>query len=230
MVDLIRFGTALVLGLVHSIDLDHVIAASTFLGQRSALPAAIRYGVRWGIGHSIAILAAGILVLALGLQISPQFEQLAEIAVGVMLIALGIMAFRALRNLHLHGPPTHGDQAHLHAHGTLPVPNHAHSAPASRLNHPRRPIFVGLLHGLAGSSGAVAIIPVAMIGEWRAGLGYLVVFCLGVTLGMVLFAVSLTEALRRTRDQSVVWGRRTGAGIALASIATGGYWIASALQ
>lgn len=235
MPHLLQFGTALVLGLVHSIDVDHAVAVSTFVASRPAVAVAIGYGIRWGLGHSIAVLAAGTVVLALGLRIDPRFDRWAETLVGVTLIGLGVFAFRALRNLHLHAPPAHGDHAHLHTHGPAPIaapippPGHAHDhphgPPADPHHHPRRPLLVGLLHGLAGTSGAVAIVPVAMIGEWWTGVGYLIAFCVGVTLGMVFFALGLAEALRRATGRSIAWGRRIGQGIALASVVTGVWWI-----
>jgi cytochrome c biogenesis protein CcdA len=227
---LLPLGTAFVLGLIHAIDVDHAVAVSTFVAGRPALRTAIGYGVRWGAGHSVAVLAAGSLVLALGLRIDPRFDQWAESAVGVMLIALGLLALRSLRNLHLHGPPAHGDHAHLHVHGQAPTKHeHGHPTPREAHHHPRRPMLVGLLHGLAGTSGALAIVPVTLLSSWQAGLAYLVAFCVGVTSGMVLFALGLAEALRRTSARSLSWGRRIGQLIALVSIITGAYWISSSL-
>jgi nickel/cobalt transporter (NicO) family protein len=216
--------------LVHSIDVDHAVAVSTLVSGRPAWPTAIRYGVRWGLGHSVAVLAAGIAVLAFDVRVDPRFDRWAEMLVGIMLIALGAIALRTLRNLHLHGPPAHGDHAHLHAHRAAPAPSHDHPHPptADRRHHPRRPLIVGVVHGLAGSSGALAIVPVAVIGEWTTGVIYLVVFCLGVTAGMVLFALGLAEAIRRTTSRSSTWGRRFGLGIAVASVVTGVGWVVGA--
>lgn len=239
MPDLLQFGTALVLGLVHSIDVDHAVAVSTLVSGRPGWPVAIGYGLRWGLGHSVAVLIAGVAVLAFGLRIDHRFDRAAELAVGAMLIGLGVYALRTLGNLHLHGPPAHGDHAHLHVHGAPLNHDHPHArppgSPAASLgssdvrHHPRRPLVLGLLHGLAGSSGALAIVPVALIGEWVAGIAYLLLFCLGVTAGMVLFALGLAEAIRRTSSRSMLWGRRIGRGIALLSLATGIWWIVRAV-
>lgn len=225
MPNLLQFGTALVLGLVHSIDVDHAVAVSTLVGGRPAWPVAIGYGVRWGLGHSVAVLSAGVAVLAFGIRIDPRFDRWAEILVGIMLIGLGAFAFRTLGNLHLHQPPAHGDHAHLHTHGATLPHDHPHRPSTDRRHHPRRPLMIGLLHGLAGSSGALAILPVALIDEWWTGIGYLVVFCLGVTGGMVLFALGLAEAIRRATSRSIAWGRRIGLGIALGSVGTGVWWV-----
>ncbi len=225
MSDLLPFGTALLLGLVHSIDVDHVVAVSVMVSGRPAWPIALGYGVRWGLGHSIAVLAAGIAVLTFGFRIDPRFDQWAEILVGIMLIGLGVLALRTLGKLHLHGSPAHGDHAHLHTHPGGPTHDHPHHPPNDRRHHPRRPLMVGLLHGLAGTSGALAIIPVTLMDDWRNGVAYLVIFCLGVTAGMVMFALGLAEAIRRASTRSIAWGRWIGRGIALTSVATGGWWV-----
>ncbi len=235
MADLLQVGTALVLGLVHSIDVDHAVAVSAMVSGRPAWPVAIGYGLRWGLGHSVAVLVAGVAVLAFGLRIDHRFERVAELGVGAMLIVLGVYALRTVGNLHLHGPPAHGDHAHLHVHGARQNHDHPHAKPPlgraastgspDARHHPRRPLVMGLLHGLAGTSGALAIVPVALIGEWVAGIAYLVLFCLGVTAGMVLFALGLAEAIRRTSSRSMLWGRRIGRGIALVAVGTGVWWV-----
>jgi ABC-type nickel/cobalt efflux system permease component RcnA len=225
MPDLLQITTAFLLGLVHSIDVDHAVAVSTLVAGRPAWPVAIGYGLRWGLGHSVAVLIAGITVLGLGLRIDPRLDHLAERLVGVMLIGLGILALRTLGNLHLHRPPAHGDHAHLHTHGPVRPHEHPHRPPPDRQHHPARPLLVGLVHGLAGSSGVLALAPVALIDQWWTGLGYLAAFSLGVTGGMVLFALGLAEAIRRATSRSLAWGRRIGLAIALASIVTGGWWI-----
>jgi ABC-type nickel/cobalt efflux system permease component RcnA len=225
MTDLLQLGTALLLGLVHSIDVDHAVAVSTLVSGRPALPVAVAYGVRWGLGHSVAVLAAGIVVLGFGVRIDPRFDRWAEILVGVMLIGLGLLSLRTLGNLHLHGPPSHGDHAHLHSHRPAVGHEHPHQRQPDPRHHPRRPLVVGLFHGLAGSSGALAIVPMTMISDWWVGVAYLVVFCVGVTGGMVLFALGLAEAIRRATTRSLVWGRRIGRGIALVSVVVGGWWV-----
>lgn len=220
-------GTAFLLGLIHAIDVDHAVAVSTFVAGRPAVRVAVGYGVRWGLGHSVAVLIAGSLALGLGLRVDPRFDRWAESAVGLMLIGLGIMAFRSLRNLHLHDPRAHGDHAHLHVH-RRPAEDHPHPTAPAPHHHPRRPMLVGLMHGLAGTSGALALVPVTLVSTWQAGAGYLIAFCVGVTAGMVLFALGLAEALRRTSARSLEWGRRAGQVIALVSMTTGAFWLWSA--
>ncbi len=231
MVDLLPVATAFVFGLAHAVDADHAMAVSTFVSGRPTWPLAVRFGIRWGIGHSIAVLAVGTLLLASGLKIPPRFDWWAERGVGLMLIGIGAAALLRRRNLHVHHSGSHGDHAHLHLHpGAAPSHLHPHSSPAPRAHaHGARGITaVGLLHGLAGTSGALALIPVTLSGDWRAGLWYLISFCAGVTIGMAGFALILATVIMKANGRSVVWGRRIATGVALGSVVTGLVWLVRA--
>jgi ABC-type nickel/cobalt efflux system permease component RcnA len=174
------------------------VAVSAFVSSRPTLPLALRFGGRWALGHSIAVLGAGSILLASGLTVPAGFDRWAERFVGVMLIAVGVWSIRSIRRLHLHGAPAHGDHAHLHQHPAAALRHdHRHGAgPGPKHHHPRGAMLVGLLHGLAGTTGAVALVPVTLIPDWRMGFGYLVVFSAGVTAGMTLFALLLAQAIR----------------------------------
>ena len=91
----LTLGTASALGLLHALELDHMVAVSAFVAQRPTPRAAANFGARWGIGHSAAVLLAGGVLLASGLRVPSRFDDFGEMAVGVMLIAVGIWAFRS---------------------------------------------------------------------------------------------------------------------------------------
>ena len=82
-----------------------------------------------------------------------------------------------------------------------------------------------MLHGLAGSSAALALVPVTMIQSPVAGILYLLLFSAGVTAGMMVFAILLARAIERASAGSVLVGRRIGQAIALASVLIGVFWI-----
>ncbi len=231
MVDLLPVATAFVFGLAHAVDADHAMAVSTFVSGRPAWPLAVRFGLRWGVGHSVSVLAVGTVLLVSGLKIPAGFDQWVERLVGLMLIGIGGSALWSRRNLHVHTPGSHGDHAHLHLHPKAPPAHeHAHDRPASgpHRHGPRGVTLVGLLHGLAGTSGALALIPVTLMSDWRVGIAYLIAFCAGVMVGMASFALILAVAITKAAGQSVSWGRRIASGIALGSVATGMFWLVRA--
>lgn len=232
MTDLLTFATAFLLGFVHAVDVDHAVAVSAYVSTRPSLGAAARFGLRWALGHSLTVIAAGGLLLALGIRWSEAFDRWAEALVGAMLVVVGIWAVRSLRNLHFHGPPGHGDHAHLHAHpAPRPVHEHPHgTGERTRHHHPRGIALVGMLHGLAGTSGVLALVPVGLIGSRALGVAYLLLFSAGVVAGMVLFASVVSVALTRTAGRSVLWGRRVAQGVALTSVVVGIAWMVQAAR
>ena len=64
-------GLGLTLGLRHALDADHVAAVSTLVARERGLARSCLLGAFWGGGHTLALLDAGIAVLAFKLTITP---------------------------------------------------------------------------------------------------------------------------------------------------------------
>ncbi|HSC58370.1 MAG TPA: hypothetical protein VLC11_02310 [Gemmatimonadales bacterium] len=224
----VTLGTAIVLGFLHALEVDHMLAVTAFVSRRPALATAAGFGARWGLGHSISVCLAGGVLLGVGVRWPERYDSLGEVVVGLLLVGLGLWALRSASKLHLHAPDGHGDHAHLHHHGH-PGAGHAHphAAPAAAHPHDHRHgiTWVGMLHGLAGTAGVVALVPVTLIASRLVGLGYLVAFGVGVTAGMTLFAFVAAAAMRAAASRSIAWGRRIAATVGLAGVIVGAWWI-----
>ena len=235
-------ATAFMLGFLHALEVDHMIAVTTFVTGRPAVLSAARFGLRWGIGHSAAVMVIGAVLLATGVRWPARYDAVGEGVVGFMLIGLGVWALRSSRSLHLHPPEQHGDHAHLHVHHPPhegdahehPHPHrdeHVHHDGHEHRHHHRNGVtLVGLLHGLAGSSAAVALVPVTLIGRLDLGLIYLLVFGSGVTLGMVGYAVVASYAIRRAAGRSVAAGQLLTQGVGALGVLVGVWWILGAVS
>lgn len=202
-----------------------MIAVSTFVADRPTAPSAARFGFRWGLGHSLAVLAVGAVLLVTGVRWPDRYDARGEILVGVMLVGLGVWALVSARKLHLHAPAEHGDHAHLHAHG----PEGQHSHPHHHPHDGHGVTLVGVLHGLAGTSAVVALVPVTLVRDIPSGLAYLTGFGVGVTAGMMLYASVAAYAMRQALGRSLAWGGRLTTAVGLAGIGVGGWWIGTAL-
>ena len=177
-----------VLGLKHAVEADHLAAVSTIVSERKSLLSSSLVGGLWGIGHTISLLIAGILVILFRFEISERIEQALEFCVGLMLVALGANALRKLARgayLHLH-VHQHGGRAHIHPHmhdgSTEPVPHTHHG-----LRLGARPLLVGMVHGLAGSA-ALMLLVLSTISSPLVGFIYIVVFGIGSIGGMMLMS------------------------------------------
>lgn len=178
--------TGFLLGMRHALDADHLAAVSALVSRHRSLVRSSLLGTFWGVGHTAALLAAGIATIVFKLTITPEAEKTLETLVALMLIALGghvlLRSAGALR-VHRHAH-THGDGPHVHVHvhvGDDPaVHDHGHLLRAGR-----RPLLVGLVHGLAGSA-ALMLLVLATIPSTTGAILYIVVFGVGSTLGMLL--------------------------------------------
>jgi ABC-type nickel/cobalt efflux system permease component RcnA len=233
MTEFVTLITACVLGFLHALEIDHMLAVTAFVSRRPTLATAARFGFRWGIGHSVAVLAAGGLLLATGLRWPDRYDSWGEAAVGLLLIGIGLWSLRSTRNLHIHPPAEHGDHLHLHTHRPPghdspdhPHHHHHHHHPHERGNGIT---LVGLAHGLAGTSAVVALVPVTMVDQVTVGLGYLVAFGLGVTVAMTLFASISAVAMKQAAERSLALGRRVTSLVGVAGVLTGAFWIWRAL-
>jgi high-affinity nickel-transport protein len=79
------------LGMRHATDPDHVIAVSTIVSREREIGKSAWIGVFWGIGHTLTIFAVGAAIILFDVAISPRLGLSMELAVGLMLILLGII-------------------------------------------------------------------------------------------------------------------------------------------
>ena len=91
-----------------------------------------------------------------------------------------------------------------------------------------RPLWVGMVHGLAGSGALLSAAALAMP-DTAGRVGYALAFGLGSTLGMGaltgLLGLPLRAALATARGQARLQG-----GVGLASLCVGLVWGAAALR
>ena len=183
------FGLGLILGVKHALDADHLIAVSTIVSEHNNLKWASLIGAFWGLGHTTTLFIVGVLVIGLRLTIPPRVALGLEFLVAVMLVVLGVnILWRSFRSekihlhAHNHSPETH---SHFHIHGEREE-IHAHPHPFKSM---RKPFFVGMVHGLAGSA-ALMLLVLTTIPSAMAGLLYIVIFGFG-SVGSMLVLSSL---------------------------------------
>lgn len=199
-------GVGLVLGLKHAIEADHLAAISAIVSERRSLLSSSLVGGLWGLGHTIALLIAGIIVILLKVQIPERVALGLEFCVAIMLIGLGINALIKVRRgarLHFH-THRHGNLVHAHPHLHEPdEADHIHSA-QSRTHHGVnagvRPLLVGLMHGMAGSA-ALMLLVIPTIHSSALALVYIAVFGIGSIGGMMAMSTLLGLPLHLTAQR-----------------------------
>jgi sulfite exporter TauE/SafE len=138
--------------------------------------------------------------------------------VGVAMILLGAWSISNSRRMHAHAH-THPDgtsHTHLHHHapGVEDTHGHGHAATA-----------VGMLHGLAGTGPAVALIPLLSLRSTGQGALYLFLFGLGTALGMGCYALIAGTVAHRIGVVSDKLGRVLTVAAGLFAIVIGFVWV-----
>ena len=181
-------GLGLVLGLRHALDVDHLAAVSAIVSRRRSVWGSCAVGVLWGLGHTSALVAAAAVVVCMHATIPPALARGLELGVAAMLVGLGASLLATVRRggtLHVHRH-RHGGRDHVHLHVHAPgEADHGHDRATSR-----RPFWVGLVHGLAGSAGLMLGV-LATIPSRAVALAYVAVFAFGSVGGMVAMTACL---------------------------------------
>src|SRR5712691_5808117 len=125
---LTMLGLGLVLGLRHALDPDHVVAVSTIVSESRSMRRSSLVGTFWGLGHTAALLLAGVFVIALKFQIYPRLALWMEFIVAFMLILLVIRSLlKSVRDLKVHvHRHSHDGTEHIHVHVHRPKEQHSH--------------------------------------------------------------------------------------------------------
>ena len=213
------------LGLLHALDADHVMAVSALSSRKPGLLSAIKHSAHWALGHAGVLLASGLLLFGLGWQIPQAFSHLAEASVGLVLIIIGLVCIWQFRKQPLRlSQHKHGDVEH--AHWCIDDELDTHISKNSKAH---TPVLVGMLHGLAGSAPALALIPVVVQGNIYSAFMYLLVFSLGVMLSMLLFAAGLGVIQKNLKHINIRFYQFSRYLIASASILLGGFWLSQSL-
>jgi len=206
------------LGLQHAIEADHLAAVSTIVSEKKSLLTASIVGGLWGLGHTIALLAVGAVVIFLKVQISETTEARLEAVVGAMLILLGLNALRKLftaDKVHIHKHEHDGrEHVHIHSHERQPEPYHHRFSPRS--------ILIGLVHGLAGSAALMLLI-LPIIPAPAVALLYIVVFGIGSIGGMMAMSFLIGLPLHFTAGRFTLLNGAVRLAAGLFSLTLGGY-------
>ncbi|HXG65060.1 MAG TPA: hypothetical protein VNO70_08120 [Blastocatellia bacterium] len=194
-------GLGLLFGLKHAIEADHVAAVATIVSERKSVLSSSLVGGFWGLGHTISLLLAGVVVLLLRIEISDKTALALEFCVALMLIGLGVNAIRKILRgdkLHMHAH-AHGGRAHIHPH----IHDSAHEADEATHHGLRpglRPMLVGMVHGLAGSA-ALMLLVLSTINSTAVGFLYIIVFGVGSIGGMVLMSALVSLPVQFTASR-----------------------------
>jgi high-affinity nickel permease len=217
---------ALVLGLRHATDPDHLAAVTTLIAgtRERATRAAARLGIAWGLGHATSLFAFGVPIVLFKAYLPERVEQGAETAVGLLIVGLAIWLLvrwrRGLFHVHVHA------HERLHAHGHV-HDGDGHPHATARARTPLQAYAIGLIHGTGGSAG-VGVLLLASIHDHALALAALAIFAVCTALSMALLSTGFGRALGSAPVRASF--DRVAPVLGVASLAFGAWYALGALE
>jgi high-affinity nickel permease len=171
---------AVLLGLRHATDPDHIAAMTTLIasGRERAARSAARLGAWWGAGHAITLVVFGIPILIAERYLPERVQQGAETAVAALIVFLALRLIVRWRHgyFDLHAHP-HPEREHRH-----------------QVRTPLGALGVGLVHGMGGSAG-VGVLLLAAIPSETVAVASLLLLALFTAVSMTLLTVGFGLAM-----------------------------------
>ncbi len=188
---------SLALGLRHATDPDHLAAVTTLIASEEGheqVKKASLMGFSWGLGHGTTLILIGLPLVLLGRFLPEIVMQVAEVAIGAIIVLLAVRLLLRWRQglFHAHTHAHDGD-THRHVHSHAGNSSHAHTH-ARPLRTPLASYGVGLVHGIGGSGGLTLLL-LSTIPDKVEATGALLIFAVGTAVSMSLLSTAFGLAI-----------------------------------
>ncbi len=216
---MLAFFTGLFAGTVHVVaGPDHLAAVAPIAAENPKR--ALGTGFKWGLGHGLGAMFIGLLAIAAKGFINVEMVSAwMEFLVGFMLIGIGMWAWRRASKIVIHVHEHQHDEKEEHKH----IHVHDEDVPHEEEHkHSHAALYVGALHGAAGTGHLLAGLPALALPTFEAIL-YLSAYFIGAVLSMSIFGYLMGFVANGKRLRSSMYAAAT------ASIAIGAYWLSAGL-
>jgi hypothetical protein len=226
------FADSLLLGIQHSFEPDHMAAVSVMASERKnnkiSLAKLLWQSSQWALGHSVTLLIFSAFALLLKSTLPLNLSTYAEIAVGPVMIWLGISAIR--RNHKLKKIMDVHRTIAEHEHTTNVLHIHGKQGEEISMNLLSRTFWVGMLHGLAGTGGACSVALVMASKDTFTAIGIIVLQSIGIIIAMTTYSCVLAFSVSRFIERNQIAFKLLNAIVGIFSIFIGLLWIYNAIN
>lgn len=223
---------SLLLGVQHSFEPDHMAAVSVLASERNKHKTGIGKllwrSSQWALGHSATLVLFSAFALLLKSAVPFNMSDWAEIAVGPIMVWLGVSAIR--RNHQLKKLMTTHKQFDAHEHLSNALHIHGNKGEEIAMNPLSRSFWVGMLHGLAGTGGACAIALTMAAKDTITAVWIIVLQSAGIIFAMTTYSCVLAFSVSRFIERNQIAFKVINAIVGLFSIAIGLLWIYRAVE
>lgn len=170
----------LIMGIRHTLKPDHVAAVLALSAQSRSLSATAKQGAIWGVGHTIMLFIFSIMLLDLHTKIDRSLFILFGIAVGLIIIIIGIDILNKTSKLY----------------SERKIEKSKIAITESRNNNSLlfKALGIGSLHGAAGSGIIIALVTTTLESTYLK-FTYIALFSLGLVASMSLLSLLMSVPL-----------------------------------
>ena len=209
---------------------DHLAAVTPLVFEKENKH--YRIGFFWGIGHVLGMLLIGVLLYFIkDLFPVESFSAYSEKIVGFILIGIGLWAFYRIK--HPSRKHTHPHKHKVDEKEVYHIHSHKHNEKSHNHKHNKlvetgelSAMGVGTIHGFAGVSHFLLMLPVLGFSSKTQSVLYMIGFAIGTVIAMSLYATIIGKIKKKQYAPSKIyydfrfWG-------ALFAIGVGIYWLLS---
>lgn len=225
------FTESILLGIQHSFEPDHIAAVSVLASEKGnnkiKMPKLIWRSSQWALGHSVSLIIFSCFALLLKSTLPVNISNYAEIAVGPVMIWLGITAIKRNHQLKKKMAVHKVFAEHEHINNVLHI--HGKQGQEIAMNPLSRSFWVGMLHGLAGTGGACAVALILASKNTSTAMGIIILQSFGIVLAMTTYSCVLAFSVSRFIERNQVVFKSLNAIVGLFSIGVGCIWIYNAV-
>ncbi|MFW9777473.1 MAG: hypothetical protein ACFFE8_01385 [Candidatus Heimdallarchaeota archaeon] len=191
---------AVLLGIKHAFDADHLVAVSGLLTHSQTTRKTISLSVSWALGHMATATVLTIVLFIFRESIFLPMLANLELLVPVMLIIIAIFTIAWEFNLihfHRHSHGVEVDEAKEHTH------LHVHLSSSSQREHGTM-VGIGVIHGIASNDELLLLFTLTLgIQDLLSILFGVLLFTTGVIIGMIGYGVSVNYPAQKFGQKRV---------------------------
>ncbi len=209
--NVMNLARPLIAGILHSFEPDHmsavsVLAAENAIQKKRMSLKTIFTASQWALGHSVTLLLFGAIALLFRAALHTFVERIsfwAEFSIGPIMIWLGVMAIRRNHKINAMMADHKKIEAHEHL-ANNPIHLHGKTGEEIAMNPVNRSFWIGMLHGLAGTGGALTSALIISAATVSDAIIILIIESIGVILSMAVYSYVLIFAMSRFIERNIV--------------------------
>lgn len=224
---------AFLLGFKHSLDADHVVAVSGMLIRSTTVKKTATLSISWALGHMLTASIITALLFSFKELFLEKLLSNFEILVSIMLILIAVFTILWEFNIITWGKHSHGhshengsihaphedekrEEPHVHENGTAHEAHHDHSETSTEeVDHGHVSVLsfkgehktisgIGIIHGLASNDELLLLTTLTLgLDSVYQMLFGVVIFTVGVVIGMVLYGTALKFPIEKFGREKV---------------------------